>query len=449
MKTLTLPSILLAGLLLSSTGFAQLYRSDTGLGSALIVPYWTVAAGNDSLIGVSNDFGPATALKLRVLGEGGEVLAHFNLYLNPRSQWGAALTRIDGQTLLLPSDVGCLLPAPSASHNGRPAIALDAPRGTIEIIEMGRVGEDSELRDNDWRWLGCDALADAFEEGPWADDPNVGLEPPSQRISAQATLINVPAGGMNTVPATAIGRFSDIAQHTAPASELPDLAHAFDSGSENGGVRSLVCVEGNCRVNEWTEPLEALAAVLMVSTLTVGYSIDPGLAAEFEWILHGPLKRYGNMGLTPEMVINVASSDGQPRILPGSVIPVCPCGDPLLPNFSTLQSLSFNAFRDGASLNQTIDSSILGHGGQVFRSIALGARGEEDAPFIDGMAGIFLFPGYLTAEDGTQFLGRPVVSFAIQQFSNGTLTDDQGQNVLSNYRRTELPRRTMQLQQAN
>jgi len=43
----------------------------------------------------------------------------------------------------------------------------------------------------------------------------------------------------------------------------------------------------------------------------------------------------------------------------------------------------------------------------------------------------------LVAADGAQYLGEPVISFAIQQFTNGVLPGD----VLANYRGTELPRR--------
>ncbi len=444
---LLLAGVYAATFLFSTSGFTQVYRSDTGRGSALIVPYWTVAAGNDTLVGVGNAAWSATSLKIRVLDEEGALLEHFNLYLNPVTQWGAALTRGNGQTLLLPSEVGCLLPAPPASHNGRPAIPLDATRGTIEIIEMGRAGEESDLQDIHGRWLECEALAEAFENGPWADDPNAGLDPPAQRISAQATLINVQAGGMNTVPATAIGNFSDIVQHTEPASELPDLAHAFDSGADDGGVRSLVCVDGDCRIYEWEQPIEALAAVLMVLSLSAGYSVDPGLAAEFEWMLHGPLKRYGNDSMSQEMRITLVSNDGVLRPLPISSFPDVPLGDPLLPGFFVLQSLSFNAFLEGAAIDEMIESSILGHGARVFRSLALGIGGEADVPFMSGSAFISLLQNQpeLTAVDGTQFLGVPIISFAIQQFSNGTLIDDQGQNVLSNYRHTETPRQTLLL----
>ncbi len=458
MKRFVCRSILLAGLLFSAAGSAQVYRSDSGLGGALILPYWTVAAGNDTLIGVSNDSTRATALKFRLLDEEGELLSHFSLYLDARSQWGGALARIDGQTLLLPSEVGCMLPAPSASHNGRPALTLDAPRGTVEIIEMGSVGDDLDLV-NGGRWTDCDALADGFNTGLWADDPNTDFEPPTQKINAQATLINVAAGGMNTVPATAMGNFSDIAQHTAPASELPDLAHAFDSGSANGGVRGRVCVEGNCRIDEWERPIEAVSAVLMVSTKMVGYSVDPDLAAEFEWVVHRPLKRYEDVvdGFTigSRPLMEVRNSRGDRRyIFTNCVIPndLCLITRQLIPTHAVLQSLPFNTvFQSDAT---TVESSILGHPVVIFRVFALGGMGSNNLVFKGGTAEIdsaigsvgSVYGDSLTATDGTRFLGEPLVSFAIQQFSNGTLTDHQGQNVLSNYRRTELPRQILLLQ---
>ncbi len=445
-------TVALACLLISSSAVAQVYRSDSGLGSALILPYWTVAAGNDTLIGISNDSARATALKLRLLDEQGELLDHFNLYLNARSQWGAAVTRVDGQSLLLPSELGCLFPPPSASHDDRPAVALDAPRGSVEIIEMGSVSMDSELV-LEGRWTDCGALADAFDTGPWADDPNADLEPPTHRISAQVTLINVAAGGMNTVPATVIGGFSDIAQHTAPESALPDLAHAFDSGAGHGGVRSLVCVAGGCRTDEWARPIEAVAAVLMVTTKTVGYSVDPDLAARFEWLLHRPLKRYESevedfsIGSAPTISSLPPSGLAPPQVNPGICITPSPgfaCNAPPPLRGSQIQdSLPFDASMDDYA--QIIDSSILGHPALVWPGFAFGG-----GPSILGAgSSVIELGGHdepLTAPDGARFLGEPLISFAIQQFSNGTLTDDQGQNVLSNYRRTELPRQTLRLQ---
>ncbi len=448
MKSYAIFAGVLAGLLFTNSAVAQVYRSDSGLGGALILPYWTVAAGNDTLIGVSNDAFWPTAVKIRVLDEDGELLEHFNLYLNARSQWGAALAQINGQTLLLPSEVGCLLPAPSASHNGRPALPLDALRGTVEIIEMGEGSPGSDLLDNIWTWADCDALAQAFDSGVWSEDSNVDMDPPTQLIGAQATLINVAAGGMNTVPATAIGNFSDIAQHTAPGTEFPDLLHAVDSGAENGGVRSVVCIRGSCRSDDWERPIDALAAVLTVSSKTVGYSVDPGLAAEFEWVIHAPLKRYQDE-LSNSACIRLNYSSGEPRAWNTCVIPICFCAHPLLPGISALQSLSFNAFLDGALVGDEVESSILGHPARVKEVLAIGALADDDPNFFGGTANMLLSRRGLTGNDGSRFQGEPLISFAIQQFSNGTLTDDQGQNVLSNYRRTELPRQVLWLQPPN
>ncbi len=464
-------AVLLAGFFFSTASLAQVYRSDSGLGGALILPYWTVAAGNDTLVGVENYSDEASALKLRLLDEEGALVASFNLYLDARSLWGAALTRINDQSLLLPSEIGCVLPPPSASHNERPALPLAAPRGSIEVIEMGHAEQDSGLA-NQGRWADCDVLAEAFDAGAWSEDTNSGLAPPTQLISSQATLINVAAGGMNTVPATVIGGFSDIAQHTDPESALPDLAHAFDSGADDGGVRSLVCAAGGCRIDEWAQPIEAVAAVLMVTEASVTFSIDSDLAAKFEWLLHRPLKRYEaeiagfSIGSEPGILpLRPTGRAPRPTIVANNCLPFGPGYAPfpgcdhfaLFPLRASIvqDSLLFNASMD--DYQTIIDSSVLGHPVFVWPGFAFGpVSGAPHPSFFNWFEGVQRggssrirlddHDDPLTAPDGTRFLGEPLISFAVQQFSNGTLTDEQGQNVLSNYRRTELPRQRLRLQ---
>ncbi len=442
---------LLACLILSTTASAQVYRSDSGLGSALILPYWTVANGNDTVFSVRNESEQAVAVKVRLLDEQGGLVESFNLYLDAYSIWAAGIGWVDDQILLAPLEAGCMLPAPSASHMGRPVLPLAAPRGSIEIIEMASASEESDLVVEHIfaGWADCAELAEAFESGVWSVDLNAGLVAPTHQLSASASLINVAAGGINTVPATALGGFSDIAQHSAPESALPDLAQAFDAGAEQGGVRSLVCASGECRVDEWTLPIEAVAAALMVSTQSMEYSVEPSLAAEFEWIIHRPLKRYedevdGFAVGDSSMLFGVWARSGE------YFLPV-PCfGDfggvpPLLgpecrmPPALVLQSLPFNSVYE--SLDLVVDSSILGHPAVIRHNFALGGD-DVDVQFLEGTARLYFGDPnqWLTAADGTGFLGQPVISFGVQQYSNGFLTDDQGQNVLSNYRRTERPR---------
>lgn len=79
------------------------------------------------------------------------------------------------------------------------------------------------------------------------------------------------------------------------------------------------------------------------------------------------------------------------------------------------------------------------------RRHAFAVGDPQAAEFHEGSAEFGLYPddesaSMLVAADGTVFAGEPLISFAIQQYSNGTLTGPQGQVVLANYRGTKLPR---------
>ena len=65
--------------LLSLCAMAQaVHLSDTGRGDALIVPYWTIAGGNDTLLTVRNHGDAATAAKFRLMdADGSRIRANF------------------------------------------------------------------------------------------------------------------------------------------------------------------------------------------------------------------------------------------------------------------------------------------------------------------------------------------------------------------------------------
>jgi len=286
---------------------AQVHRSEAG--GAVILPYWTAVGGgdtqmstNDTLLSVRNDSDRATVAKLHWLDEQGEVLQSFNLYLAANSVWAAGLTEDHtefggGRLVTFQRHPDCVLPLDlltGTPDSGYQKMPLDSVRGSLEIVEMATVEEPSDLA-VDGQWADCETLAARFaDDGPWQADSNAGLAAPSQRLSASVSIINVGLGGMNTIPATALAGFSDVAQHTAPDSSAPDLSHAFDSQSQSGSVRSNVCVATGCLTDEWAEPIEAVAAALMATSMKVDYNFESGLGAEFEWMIHRPLKRYEN-----------------------------------------------------------------------------------------------------------------------------------------------------------
>lgn len=443
-----------------STAVGQVHRSDNGMGGALVLPYWTTANGNDTLLSIRNESEEASVAKIRILDGEGSLLRSFNLYLDGRAAWAGGFTLVEESALLLPLETGCFLPADIASDTffSSPAIPVGDVRGSIEVIEMARATEDSEWVSSG-QWDECGALSEAFESGSWGDTPNAGLSAPAQGLSASVSLINVPVGAMNVVAATALGGFSDVAQHTHPDEVGPDLANAVDSGAPEGGTRSLVCISTGCRTDEWDTPIEAVAAALTVSSMRVDYSVAEHIAGEFEWMIHRPLERYesedGGYSVDAPPTLSIRTRDGMPPdtgdicITPPPWQP--PCGGFEFPVDRGLvhQNLAFNA--ESADTNPVIDSPILGHPTVVRPAFVLGDA--HSAEYHEGTAE-FRFDAEgvaigLVAGDGTVFIGEPLVSFAVQQYTNGTLVDPQGQPVLANYRGTELPRRILRLESSD
>lgn len=454
-------SLVAFALMLASVANAQVHQSSSGQGDALILPYWTTSNGNDGLISIRNDSERAVALKLLWLDEQGSLARSFNLYLNGRSMWtGAAVesVRLSGNTSPNPAINqlyqfnACLLPM---DLNVDPEDQVDffeigAPRGSLEIIEMASVETDSALAP-EGQWIDCPDLAERFETGVWSSDPAVDLLPSAGRMSATIQLIDVAQGGMNTIEATALAGFSDIVQHTAPLESTPDLSHAFDSGSDAGGVRSLVCTGGDCRVDEWALPVEAVAAVLTTSALITDYSIVAGLAAEFEWVVHRPLERY--QALRPEPRVESA-----PLLSiftrAGEKYEVCPpeqsCFVFAIPDQPVPGTSEFDFELDGSlevlalarDFDQSVDvSPLLGH--PIDELVVVPPFSPTDTEALHEGVLQMRFDQQetsLTASDGARYLGEPVIAFGIQQFSNGMIFDAFGDAVLANYRGTELPR---------
>ena len=452
-------ALLLLLVFVNPLSFAQVHRADGGMGGALIVPYWTTAKNNDTIFLIRNESDSATAAKVRMLDEDGGLLVSFNLYLDARAVWTSATSVFDGSPGLLMLDVGCVLPPNigGVPADSLEAIPLDRPRGSIEIIEMASATEASDLVSSG-QWADCEVLADAFESGDWSGDPNAGLAAPAQRLSASANIINVQVGGMDFIPATALRGFSDIAQHTAPDLAAPDLADAHDNDSPAGGTRSLVCVEGGCRTDEWDLPIKAVAAVLTVSSMRVDYSVSDNVGGKFDWMIHRPLERYEDEGAgfaTDTLpMITLRLRDGTTPEPGDYCIPEQPsCGphaDFPLDRGLIQQNLAFNA---GATpVGSVIESAVLGHPTIVRAGFALGY--PSTSTLDEGSAEVWFDETaedgqLLVAEDGTVFIGEPVISFAVQQHTNGTLVDSQGQHVIGNYRGTQVPRRVLRLESAD
>ncbi|AKS41310.1 hypothetical protein [Wenzhouxiangella marina] len=451
----TFLGLLLAVALLGSTNLsAQVHRSATGIGDALILPYWTAAGGNDSLLSIRNDSERASAIKLLWLDEQGGVARSANLYLNARSIWTGAATDEMNPRMVHPLQANaCLLPLvlneeTEYSANVR-EFSLGATRGSMEIIEMASIALDSPLAP-EGRWIDCEALAQRWSDGAWSVDAAEGLLPPAGSLSANNNLINVALGGMNTIEATALGGFSDVVQHTLPEVLTPDLSQAVDSDAPGGGVRSAVCEGGHCRVDEWSRPVEAVAAALVTSAVISDYSVAPGLGADFDWLLHRPLDRYQDsvegfsIGSSPWVSFHTRGGDRYVYCPPQvGCIPGSPPGTDETPFDSDEFLLELDAALHVLSMSREVFggepiSPILGHPVELNATPFPSLSEFEGNAFDEGIVRL-RFDGQdtpLVAPGGRAYVGEPVIAVGFQQFTNGGLPG----GTLANYRGTEAPR---------
>ena len=452
MKRLICLVLMVLGLMASVHALAQVRIDPGGVGGALIVPYWTAAGGNDSLITIRNDSDRPTVAKLHWLDSEGQRFMSYNLYLNARAVWAGAITVAGGSVpalinasnaCLMTDDVGAVVPMPRGSQE------LAVIRGSIEIIQMATASEGFATANPSF-WTSCEDIADFFNEGPWGQTPNAGLDQPSQTISASVNFINVAKGVMNTVAATALADFSDVAQHTSPSSEFPDLSSAVDSEMLEGQVRSLVCAPADCRVDLWPRAIDAVAAALTVTTISADFELLDSIDGVFEWMIHRPLKHYeariDGFAIASAGTISHSYREGE-YILDsqgcGVPPPFTPCFGPEFPieNGLVHNGLDLTGGRDG--LLDTVPTSMLAHPSRVLPGFGLGRLEAILLRGIDSGTSRLRFLLGRIGNDGRVINGEPVIAFAIQQYSNGTLVDDQAQAVLANYRATAPVRRVL------
>jgi len=416
------------------------HMSDTGRGGALIVPYWTPAGGNDTLLTVRNHDDGATAAKFRLMDADGGEIGAWNIYLDAGATYTLSISNTFGQVLMLSGlDTACIAPLATA-FNGAPSMRSPGfENGYIEIVEMGRAADETGLAAAD-AWPACEEVNERLFYGDWRDDPNAGILPPGGALSASVSLINVEVGGMVAIDATALAGFSDIAQHTLPESDVPSLATPHDSGAEPGKTRSRICTATDCRTDAWDLPVEAVAAVLMAKEIEADVVINPAIGAQAELVMVKPLERYWSV--FSESKLYLRRRDGTTVVgtesPPGVCVGVGTCtperSAPWFPvdSLSAVAVVSLNTSPEDVGLEQV--SPILS--ATIFPSFSL-----EDREFVSGIASVFFEqrrPPFGTTpsicNDEICMFGEPVIGFVIQQFTNGTLIDADGIRIRANYR---------------
>lgn len=491
MKRKTLTTAVLAGL----TGMAGMVSvsnavnlNPDGLGQVLLYPYYTARGGNDTFISIVNTTDNAKSVKVRFLEalNSREVL-DFNLYLSAFDVWVAAITQTDagGGQILIP-DSSCTVPyffgndeladgetelnrlgsqefvTRGFDDDGGPTNLDRTLSGYVEVIEMGTLTNDLEnsanaathvltsfpgLDDQISRPANCDQLVAAWTQnltnpalsGYWIGPGNEDIDhdTPSGGLFGAGTIINVGDGTMFSYNAEAIDAFSTAILHTDPGSIFPNL--------NSGDTTSNVFINGIVDQRTWMSGVEAVSATVLYDTIMNEYIIDPDIAAQSEWVVNFPTKRFYvdqpfAIDIVPVAPFTVpfsgaCSNNGEPAafdfwdreeapanpiIIPPIISP--PPDEPGTDQFTLCWEA--NVIRVGGDPDAT-ETEILGE--VNFTTFPLGNAG-----FTSGWLR-FDFGDKSTrpTEDGAVvYNGLPTIGFWVNTFTNGQLG---GGSVLANY----------------
>ena len=452
---------------LGVTGAAQAVNlNPDGLGQVLIYPYYTTradAGGNayTSLLSVVNTTSSAKAVKVRFLeGKNSREVLDFNLFLSKHDVWTAAiLPSTTGGALVGTLDKSCTLPpipaggqnfvnfAYTGGNSDKGGTSLDRTKeGYVEIIEMATFTTSSTTSQIVTHVGGvpgqngyvCDDLTDA--------------QAASDAVTVQGgifggmTLINVNQGTDFTEDAVALDNYvasgNDI--YNPAGSIQPDLQQAFPPVSQ-------VLANSAVYTSSWTfGTADPVSAVLMHSNVMNEFVLDAGTKSGTDWVVTFPTKRYyvnvgtGNApklfqrnfnqtdGSCDDVSLNIYDREERTTSTPVGFSPPPPTQTNSIcweANVVTFNNSNVLASLNTANIPTTFQNGWLNMGFPTGITGALATVHE----LINTTNTLITDIGSSTSSGNTvTYIGLPVVGFAVQTFSNGTLSVG-GVNVLSNY----------------
>jgi hypothetical protein len=452
---------------LGVTGAAQAVNlNPDGLGQVLIYPYYTTradAGGNayTSLLSVVNTTSSAKAVKVRFLeGKNSREVLDFNLFLSKHDVWTAAiLPSTTGGALVGTLDKSCTLPpipaggqsfvnfAYTGSNSDQGGTSLDRTKeGYVEIIEMATFTTSSTTSQIVTHVGGvpgqngyvCDDLTDAQAA---SDATSV-----QGGIFGGMTLINVNQGTDFTEDAVALDNYVQNGAniYSSPASIQPDLQQAFPPVSQ-------VLANSAVYTSSWTfGTADPVSAVLMHSNVMNEFVLDAGTKSGTDWVVTFPTKRYyvnvgtGNApklfqrnfnqtdGSCDDVSLNIYDREERTTSTPVGFSPPPPTQTNSIcweANVVTFNNSNVLASVNTANIPTTFQNGWLNMGFPTGITGALATVHE----LINTTNTLITDIGSSTSSGNTvTYIGLPVVGFAVQTFSNGTLSVG-GVNVLSNY----------------
>lgn len=437
--------------------------SPNGIGQALIYPYYTVQAGQQTLLSVVNTSDAGKALKVRFLeGYNGREVLEFTLFLAAKDIWTASVFKLSDAGLpgsgaaIASADKSCtapklpegplpngvnyqhFLPYDYLGANSDTGPTSDARNneGHFEVIEMADIVAGSAL-DGDIQYNfgnpNCAKAEADFETGDGTVTPTTGL-------FGAADVVDVAQGTFYAYNAVALDAFTAVKLNSPLASGSPNLSSANDAGGASVTARAFIAGNLVSSVYPTARAIDAVSALFAADAVYNEFALAADGSVATDWVLTFPTKRFyvdaeqlqtpiapfdhlfgahetGNgSGLSCTIVgFTLMDRNGLSNGLQGCGFPECPPGPP--PSSVCLETtvLEFGPGALGSQLGQGVS--------QPFAAGLLQLDlDRSDTPHALG-----------AASNGNVLHGLPVVGFAAIKYVNGAVPLTGGGSALANY----------------
>lgn len=311
----SITTAILAGFLGFANDSSAVNLNPHGLGQVLIYPYYTVEAGQQTLLSVANTTSIGKAVKVRFLEayNGREVLI-FNLFLSSYDVWTAEIFALSDAGLpgnaaaIFTADNSCTAPSftqgplanglryqaflpyafVDANTDTGPTTDDRTREGHFEMIAMADVIPESKL-DVDISHVnsvppGCPLAEADFEM-------QTDTVPPTSGLFGAASIVNVGEGVFYAYNADAIDGFTHVAFNTPAGDPQPNLASANDRDSPLTAT-SRVLAEGELLTSTYANPIDAVSSLFAADSVYNEYVTAQDGAIGTDWVLTFPTKRF-------------------------------------------------------------------------------------------------------------------------------------------------------------
>ena len=317
---------LLALGLLTATAAPAMYLSPQGRGQLLLFPYYSVTAGQSTLLSLTNTTDRVKLLRVQFReGYNSRDVLTFNLFLAPHDAWTATVFSNGTGAALMTRDESCTAPdkrawespfpgggyqqsfleyAYTGAHeDGGPTSLARTREGMLEVIEIAELKGSLADGISGHHPPDCAPLQslDLSWSSPYLQRPGGGLY-------GDFAVVDVAEGTLFGGRATAVDDYTQMALVT----DLAMLLDYLSLGNSRDGEADVVIANGSGRTTAtystsgWRTGIHALTALLMTDSVQGAMSREAGVGSHTEWVLSAPTKYL----YTDPEVLGVLPSEG-------------------------------------------------------------------------------------------------------------------------------------------